>query len=347
MSKDDSFNKASLNAHKTMALLEDRKIKSIPQNFTIWYEYLSGDNPAINELVNRLISENGKFSESVAKQIYNEFFSHEKESREIRETNRLVQQSMETVLREIRNSSQGLSNYGERLEDFAGKADGLSVSDLQQTVQIIVAETQAMAAQSLNLNASLQSASTEIEELKERLEQVENESLTDPLTGIANRKKFDREILRFSSKSKYSNENLCLIMSDIDHFKSFNDQHGHVFGDQVLKLVANTLATGLPNTGLAARYGGEEFAMILPDTSIHNAMQTADKLRQSISSKNLVKRNTGDDVGRITMSFGIAQYSTGEDIESFISRADAALYQAKANGRDQVRANKNELAMSA
>ncbi len=113
-----------------------------------------------------------------------------------------------------------------------------------------------MSAQSLQLNNSLQSASSEIEELKKRLEQVENESLTDPLTGIANRKKFDREILRSSSKSKYSNENLCLIMSDIDHFKSFNDQHGHVFGDQVLKLVANTLATGLPNTGLAARYGG-------------------------------------------------------------------------------------------
>ncbi len=87
--------------------------------------------------------------------------------------------------------------------------------------------------------------------------------------------------------------------------------------------------------------------MILPDTSIKSALQTADKLRQSISSKNLVKRNTGDDVGRITMSFGIAQYSMGEDIESFIPRADDALYKAKANGRDQVRANTAEMALSA
>ncbi len=347
MHKDDSFEKASLNAQKTMALLEDRKIKSIPQNFTIWYEYLSGENPAINELVNRLISEQGKFTESVAKQIYNEFFSHEKESREIRETNRLVQQSMEAALREIRNSASGLENYGERLEDFADKADGLSLNDLQETVRIVVAETRAMSSQSKNLNESLQKASSEIEQLKERLEQVENESLTDPLTGIANRKKFDRELLRATSKAKFSNESLCLVMSDIDHFKKFNDDHGHVFGDQVLKLVANTLNLGIQSNGIAARYGGEEFGLILPNTSLAKAKDFAETLRKNVSSKKLVKRNSGDDVGRITMSFGVAKYIIGEDMDHFVSRADDALYNAKNSGRDRVLCDQGAMALSA
>ncbi|WP_025899113.1 GGDEF domain-containing protein [Sneathiella glossodoripedis] len=347
MTTADCFEKASLNAQKTMALLEDRQIKPIPQNFTIWFEYLSGDNPAINELVNRLISEQGKFTETVAKQIYNEFFSHEKESREIRETNRLIQQSMEAALQEIRSSTSGLENYGERLEIFADTADELSVSDLQETVKIVVAETRAMSEQSKNLNKSLQKASDEIEDLKARLEQVENESLTDPLTGIANRKKFDRELLRATSKAKFSNESLCLVMSDIDHFKKFNDEHGHVFGDQVLKLVATTLDSGLSDAGIAARYGGEEFGIILPNTSLAKARQFAEKLRQNVSAKKLVKRNSGDDVGKITMSFGVAKYVTGEDMDKFVARADTALYCAKHKGRNQVSVDQEAMALTA
>ncbi len=115
MQKEDSFKKASLNAHQTMALLEDRKIRKVPQNYTIWYEYISDENPAIKEAVNRLILENGKFNDEVAKQIYDQFFSHEKEGRAIRETNLLVQQSMEAVLQEIRSSSTGLSEYSAQL----------------------------------------------------------------------------------------------------------------------------------------------------------------------------------------------------------------------------------------
>ncbi|WP_169569246.1 diguanylate cyclase [Sneathiella limimaris] len=344
MSKDDSFEKASLNAQKTMALLQDRKIKSIPQNFTIWYEYLSGDNPAIIKLVNRLLSEHGKFSESVSKQIYNEFFSHDRESKEIRETNLLVQQSMEAVLRELRNSSKGLTNYGEKLENFAGKADGLSVADLQNTVRDIIQETQTMASQSQHLNENLKKASDEIEDLKKRLELVENESLTDPLTQIANRKKFDIELMNAISSAQAENNKLCLVMSDIDHFKKFNDTHGHLFGDQVLKLVARILENNMRGGALAARYGGEEFGLILPKTSLSAAFQLSDKIRKTVSSKSLVNRNTGDEVGKITMSFGIAQYTPGENVDAFIERADAVLYSAKENGRDQVRMETQEMA---
>jgi len=345
--KDDSFKKASLNAQKTMALLKDRKIKTIPQNFTIWYEYLSEENPEIIEVVNRLMLEKGKFSDEVAKQIYNEFFSYEKEGREIRETNRLVQQSMQAVLREIQKSSTGLENYGEHLSDFADKADGLSLPDLQETVRSIVDETKSMAEQSHQLNNSLQSASEEISTLKQRLEQVENESLTDPLTGIANRKRFDKELLSATNISENTNSGLCLIMSDIDFFKKFNDQHGHVFGDQVLKLVAQTLKTGVTGKATAARYGGEEFGIILPNTKLQHAVTLANKLRNEVSSKKLVKRNTGSDVGRITMSFGVSQYIQGESINNFIARADDALYDAKNSGRDQVKIHLPEMANTA
>jgi len=345
--KDDSFKKASLTAQKTMALLKDRKIKTIPQNYMIWYEYLSEENPEIIEVVNRLMLEKGKFSEEVAKQIFNEFFSYEKEGKELRETNRLVQQSMQAVLREIQNSSTGLTNYGEQLDNFADTADGLSLPDLQSTVRNIISETKSMADQSHHLNNSLKNASSEISALKERLEQVESETLTDPLTGIANRKKFDKELRIAARDSEKTQSKFCLIMSDIDHFKNFNDRHGHVFGDQVLKLVAQTLDSGVGKDAVAARYGGEEFGIILPNTSLHHAVRLANNLRTSVSEKKLVKRSTGADVGRVTMSFGVAQFANGESIDNLISRADTALYQAKDAGRDQVKIDIPDLAKSA
>ncbi len=344
MFKDDSFKKASLNAHQTMALLEDRKIRKVPQNYTIWYEYLSDENPEIKEAVNRLMLEKGKFNDEVAKQIYDEFFSHEKEGRAIRETNLLVQQSMEAVLQEIKASSSGLADYGDKLEDFAGKANALSATDFKKTVNTIIDETRNISKRSQHLNESLTRASGEIDDLKKRLEAVEQEALTDTLTGIANRKKFDKELAQAAKNAANTNTKLCLVMSDIDHFKKFNDNHGHLFGDQVLKLVANTLNTNAGKYALAARYGGEEFAIILPQTAITNAIQIANKLRESVSSKKLVKRNTGDDVGKITMSFGVAQFDYKEDPLALIARADDALYLAKESGRDQVKYDMPEFA---
>nr|WP_240969598.1 GGDEF domain-containing protein [Sneathiella limimaris] len=201
-----------------------------------------------------------------------------------------------------------------------------------------------MASQSQHLNENLKKASDEIEDLKKRLELVENESLTDPLTQIANRKKFDIELMNAISSAQAENNKLCLVMSDIDHFKKFNDTHGHLFGDQVLKLVARILENNMRGGALAARYGGEEFGLILPKTSLSAAFQLSDKIRKTVSSKSLVNRNTGDEVGKITMSFGIAQYTPGENVDAFIERADAVLYSAKENGRDQVRMETQEMA---
>ncbi|MEH6402044.1 MAG: GGDEF domain-containing protein [Sneathiella sp.] len=347
MCKEDGFKFASLNAQKTMALLEDRNIRKVPQNYMIWYEYLSETNPEIREAVNRLMLQKGKFSDEVAKQIYDEFFSHTKEGNTIRETNRLVQQSMEAVLREIRSSSTGLTDYGDRLENFADTAEDLSALDFQKMTRNILFETREMAVRSESLNANLTKASSEIEDLKRRLVDVEQESLTDTLTGIANRKKFDKELARATQDSIQSNNKLCLVMSDIDFFKNFNDTHGHVFGDQVLKLVANTLNEGAGENAVAARYGGEEFGIILPNTTIENAYNLADRLRKNVSSKRLVKRSTGDEVGKITMSFGVAQFDLSEDPLALIARADDALYDAKESGRNQVKMDTQQVAQMA
>lgn len=127
-------------------------------------------------------------------------------------------------------------------------------------------------------------------------------------------------------------------MIDIDHFKSFNDNFGHQIGDQVLRLVARTLTDGVKGRDIAARYGGEEFAIILPETPLSAGVTVGNALRKAVATKDVVNRNTGEKLGRITMSVGVAEYVPQENISELIERADAALYTAKQNGRNQVAA---------
>jgi diguanylate cyclase len=125
-------------------------------------------------------------------------------------------------------------------------------------------------------------------------------------------------------------------MVDIDHFKKFNDAHGHLIGDQVLRLVARTLIENLKGRDIIARYGGEEFAIILPLTRVQDAERVANLLRANLSTKQIKKRGSNEVLGVITISIGAAEHKVGEDKEAWIGRADAALYKAKQTGRNKV-----------
>ena len=131
-------------------------------------------------------------------------------------------------------------------------------------------------------------------------------------------------------------EPLSVLIADIDHFKHFNDTYGHQLGDQVLKLVARTLTKSVKGRDTPARYGGEEFAIILPQTRLKDASVVADQIRQTITRHKLVGKESGDDYGVITLSFGASQYRPGEPLGNLVRRADAALYHAKRSGRNRV-----------
>src|SRR5208282_4840706 len=193
----------------------------------------------------------------------------------------------------------------------------------------LVSATRSMEARTKNLETELQRSSREVNELRSKLDDVRKESLTDQLTGIANRKAFDADLRDAVSQARESGEPLCLLMCDIDHFKAFNDTWGHLTGDQVLRLVAGCLSENVKGRDTAARYGGEEFAVILRNTSLTNAVGLANQIRLYVERKKLVKKSTGDILGTISISIGVAQL-TGEDtLALFIQRADSCLYGAK------------------
>ena len=168
------------------------------------------------------------------------------------------------------------------------------------------------------------------------LEAVRNESLTDPLTSLANRKYFDSALEKYIAQSGASGEPLSLLLTDIDHFKAFNDTFGHLTGDQVLRLVGVAVKHNVKGQDIAARYGGEEFAIILPNTALRSALTVADHVRRAVMTKELMKRSTGEHLGRVTISVGVATLRRGETAQALIERADNCLYAAKRCGRNRV-----------
>ncbi len=125
-------------------------------------------------------------------------------------------------------------------------------------------------------------------------------------------------------------------MFDIDHFKSFNDNYGHLTGDQVLRLVGTSLKQIIKGEEIAARYGGEEFVVVLPATPLLKALSIADHIRRMVMGKELKKKSTGEMLGRVTISVGASLLRAEDDVDSLIERADACLYAAKRNGRNRI-----------
>jgi diguanylate cyclase (GGDEF)-like protein len=158
---------------------------------------------------------------------------------------------------------------------------------------------------------------------------------TDPLTGLANRRSLDQALHHEWFRAQRSGQPLSLLMIDIDHFKAFNDRHGHRGGDDALRSVAKVIDTHVRRPAdLVARYGGEEFSVILAETDSAGARQIAEKIRMAVEQLPLV----GGDVSPITVSIGISTWTTATDIslEQLLFAADKALYQAKENGRNRV-----------
>jgi len=163
-------------------------------------------------------------------------------------------------------------------------------------------------------------------------------AITDPLTRIMNRRGITVGLLDAMAQAERYRAPLTVGMVDIDHFKEVNDTHGHKAGDRVLKDIAAILSDALRMPDKVGRYGGEEFLVILPHTNLAQAHKITDRIRASVSKWEF---DLGDKKKiRLTISIGVAQFKSGEDLEQFLAQADKALYDAKKGGRNQVVARK-------
>ncbi len=309
-----------------------------PRNYEVWYAYATGYNPSLNQSINETLMRNGgTLTAADIDQIYDTYLSPARLTDRLDNVGSQIVDEIDRVMGMIDTARGSTSLYGESLahatQDLGTTQD---LDGMRSIVEGLVRATRSMEEHNNRLEASLKASKHEISQLQTNLEAVRNESLTDPLTSLANRKYFDTALDKFIAHSVASGEPLALLLADIDHFKAFNDTYGHLTGDQVLRLVAMALKQTVKGQDIAARYGGEEFAIILPNTTLRSAVTVADHIRRAVMTKELMKRSTGEHLGRITVSVGAATLHKDDTGSSLIERADNALYAAKRYGRNRV-----------
>ena len=174
------------------------------------------------------------------------------------------------------------------------------------------------------------SAAVRVKRLQDQLSQ---QALTDALTGIANRRHGFQELERFVAGAERHHRELCVLMCDLDHFKTLNDTYGHEAGDECLREAARRLSLACRSSDLPIRWGGEEFVVLMPDASEGHAAEVAERIRSDVADPPFL---IGGDEIHVTMSVGWAMRHEGENGPDLVSRADGALYEAKRRGRNAV-----------
>ncbi|MEM6708689.1 MAG: diguanylate cyclase [Pseudomonadota bacterium] len=327
---------------RVLPLMSQQRVPTIPQNYALWYDYVTGNNAELAAEIEQLLSRGEGFTPARCQELYRRFYVDSLRS-EVSGIQDKIRARVEDVLRDLGMLDNNISHYADVLDDCGAKLrSDLDQEDLNRLILLLAEETQQTRERSQEVEHSLQAMSSELEALRAQVNALSADSRTDTLTQIPNRRAFDEAITALTAEATAAREavHLCLVMIDIDHFKRFNDTYGHLVGDDVLRFVASELKACVKGRDTLARYGGEEFALLLPATPYDGGKHLAEQIRAMIQAQTVTDGKGGGPF-RITISLGLAEYRVGEPVADFIDRADRALYLAKHDGRNCVRGEKD------
>lgn len=317
--------------------LRRNETPAYPRNYELWYTYCAGFNHALNKSINEILRTRGHIDPDEVEAVYNKFLAPSRLGDRIDEVSGKLSSEVETIADVISRTITSNADYCDALTGASSRLTNTDVpDDLKTLIANLIVATRKTEAVNRELETRLADSHHQIAELQVSLETIRYESQTDEMTTLANRRHFDLALEQAMIHAATTSAPLALLITDIDHFKIFNDTYGHQTGDQVLRLVGLAVKQHVRDQEVACRYGGEEFAIILPGEDLVGAVVRAERIRTSVMSKELVKRSTGENLGFITISIGVAAFRVGDSPATLIERADAALYAAKHGGRNRV-----------
>ncbi len=335
----DDFSSSMEIANSAFRFIQTHMTPPVPRSYEFWYTYAQGNNDKLNEHVNALLQRGaGRLKEYDIEQIHDEHISQNSVEQ------KLQRETSAGFTEELRNIHQVLKTYMTSSESFGDTISASleelpsakSIDQVSETLKTILIENDRMQKETTELRSAVENSQAQIDTLEKKLVAAREVSFYDSLTQLRNRRYYDQQLPQELLKASLENQPLCLAVADIDHFKRINDKFGHSVGDGVLKLFANLLSNSVKGRDMVARYGGEEFVIVLPETELEDAFTLIEGIRVKLKAINLTVRKTGQTIGNVTSSFGIAKFEPGDDEETLFIRADSLLYQAKKSGRNRV-----------
>jgi diguanylate cyclase len=324
-------------ARAILAALEARTIPPTPRNYELWTAYHLGVLADLSREMAGMIERGEAFTDETNDDLYERYIGSTRLSSEVMTATDTVARELAEALTNLRSAAKNAGDYSSELKSVTGEMEaGVDATSFKRIVTQLTAATKDMLAHNTALEHRMQESAGHITSLQETLQAVRLEALTDALTGLANRKHFDDALKRQCTDAATSGRPLSLIMCDIDHFKRINDEFGHPVGDSVIRFVGSVLKRSAAGDALAARYGGEEFAILLPNTELRKAVELAEHIRQVVRAQRPTRKSTGESLGTVTVSFGVAQLHADEAPGGLVQRADGRLYESKRAGRDRV-----------
>lgn len=337
MDYDHAFEQASDFSRRAMTLMERHGIPAHPNNFTIWYSYCAGEHPDLEKTIDILLENSEAFDEARNTAVYRKFCTSPYEALPLPLIAERMEAELAAVMGTLETANRNAAEYGRTLETVHTKVlCSQRAEEMCMIIARLLQQTRAVAQQSREMEQKLRDSWLQVGQLQEELATARKEATKDPLTGLANRRMFDYALREATVHASEAGETMSLMLLNIDHFKRFNDAYGHDVGDHVIKLLAMVLQDSVKGQDTAARYSGDGFAVVLPRTELADALKLADGIRQRVNAKAMVNRKSGEQLGRISVSAGVAEYVMGEPVRRLVKRADQALYFAKRAGRNRI-----------
>ncbi len=309
------------------SFLSSHHLDPTPDNYDLGFQFRAAQNVALVNAIRAEIDSKGVLTADAADRIFVETSSP------------LSPDSLAKMADDMDSQMTGLSGIARRSGEAAAQfrtALETKLAGGAPDAEAVLDLTLAMVARTRAAEAELRKSTRELAGLRAHLAEAQHFADVDPLTELANRRAFKRDLEKAIDACRATGTPLALAFCDIDHFKRLNDLHGHETGDRVLRFIAQLMTKQFSRTGTVGRFGGEEFVVMFPGLSSSAAFGHVDKCRAALANLPLYAASSGDRIGAVTFSAGVTVLREGETMADILRRADDLLYRGKADGRNRV-----------
>lgn len=315
-----------------------------PSVYEVWYTFSQGDNPEIQSQLEHAVNVSKSVTSEQLEQLRLQFLDHSESTEVGTQVGESMAAELASLQELIQSQQAANADFSDSIATANDSLEGdLNTADIKACVQSLMESNARMQSQMDGMTEKLDHSQNLVNSLQSELYEAQRSMFTDPLTGIGNRRFFDRQLEKVLENVQEKKANCYLILVDIDKFKSVNDTLGHAAGDEAIQFIANSLQDKC-QAYATARFGGDEFAMLIESDSIEEVTGLVEDIRLYVARTDIEISSTGDVVDYVTLSIGGARIREDDSTESVFERADRMLYASKSSGRNNSKIEHNFLA---